>query len=202
MDAIKFILKTREWLINTDEPEIRTCWNCDNTDASEKLLLCGGCSTVYYCSITCQHHNWPFHRKFCKIMRKYTQLYNKIENFVDSLTSNDIPKLGVCYILQIKNSFKFSMLIDARLNLATIPLIIKCSEGNIHTTNKDVYSLIVCDSVNKFIDNYGLILYKVGAADDVMASEQVLEEQVKQRILILVLYAKDLGHYSTFIVDK
>lgn len=202
MDTIKFILKTREWLINTDEPEIKTCWNCDCTDASEKLLFCGGCSAVYYCSVECQRRNWPLHRRLCKIMQKHAQLYNKIENFVDSLTSNDIPKLGVCYILQIRNSFKFSMLIDMRLNLATAPLTIKCSEGDSYTTNKDVYSLVIYDSVNKFIDNYSLILYKLGAAEKAMTSEQVFEEQVKQGKLILVVYAKDLGHYSTFIVDK
>lgn len=31
---------------------------------------CGGCSTVYYCSRTCQRNDWPIHRYLCSLYRK------------------------------------------------------------------------------------------------------------------------------------
>ena len=47
-----------------------TCLNCGKTAGTSKLLKCGGCSVVQYCSRVCQKEHWKAHKKNCKRLDK------------------------------------------------------------------------------------------------------------------------------------
>jgi hypothetical protein len=45
------------------------CGNCSVDEvygSNLKLMRCGGCKSVWYCSGVCQKTHWPKHKKFCK----------------------------------------------------------------------------------------------------------------------------------------
>ena len=44
--------------------DIKQCSYCN--EKKDKLLRCGGCKKVYYCSIDCQRPHWKKHKKICR----------------------------------------------------------------------------------------------------------------------------------------
>lgn len=49
------------------EPEMRPYEKCNTNDSN---LVCSGCTYVRYCTKSCQHNDWPMHKKQCKKWRK------------------------------------------------------------------------------------------------------------------------------------
>ena len=49
-----------------DGHKIKKCENCKNNDSTLRLLTCGKCASVRYCSKECQRDHWAEHKSFCK----------------------------------------------------------------------------------------------------------------------------------------
>jgi len=201
MDAVKFTPELLDHLIGGGALHIRTCWNC-HYQTSEKLMICGGCSTAYYCNAFCQQNNWPTHKRQCKRVQGQRKSCRKIDNFALSLTHDKIPESNVGYIIQIKDSIKFFELVDRDLNLTIMPSIPKDFKGRCSTVDENIFVSFAYNTMAEFVSNYGFILYLTDVSEDLAISEQAFLELNKQGKLILVVYAHDLKHYMIRIVDK
>ena len=62
VEGIKIELK--EMVIPTDNNDLKQCAFCNKQ--LHKLLRCGRCKKVYYCSVQCQKPHWKIHKKICK----------------------------------------------------------------------------------------------------------------------------------------
>ena len=49
------------------------CESCGKT--GEKLLKCGTCISVRYCSAACQKGDWENHKKYCRVVKVYPDVY-------------------------------------------------------------------------------------------------------------------------------
>ena len=50
----------------TRSQQNETAKKCSNCDAEQATKACGACKVVYYCSQTCQRHDWSKHKAACK----------------------------------------------------------------------------------------------------------------------------------------
>ena len=53
---------------------IKSIWLNKTSAGMKKAIkggaICGGCKVLCYCSTVCAKESWPFHKKYCKILRK------------------------------------------------------------------------------------------------------------------------------------
>ena len=50
----------------TTEDATTMCMKCKKTDLVNKMMMCGACKSVSYCSKECQKADWKHHKKQCK----------------------------------------------------------------------------------------------------------------------------------------
>ena len=64
----KMVEITKEWKREAENEKPKVCAVCGATQAegSKKLLVCGKCKKVHYCSRECQEKDWKTHKKECQ----------------------------------------------------------------------------------------------------------------------------------------
>ena len=80
--------------------EIISCTYCGIKDKRKNLSLCGGCKSVYYCSIACQRRDWrkgdgyvfelgprSAHKEFCEYLNN---IRVKQENYLNDIRRGEV----------------------------------------------------------------------------------------------------------------
>ena len=80
--------------------EIIYCRYCDNKDKRKNMSLCGGCKSVYYCSIACQRRDWRKgdgyvfalgptspHKEYCEYLNN---IRVKQENYLNNVRRGEV----------------------------------------------------------------------------------------------------------------
>jgi len=53
------------------------CTNCLAVELGKKLMKCGGCHYVHYCSAACQKKHWPSHKPRCPLLLRIRPVSNR-----------------------------------------------------------------------------------------------------------------------------
>jgi hypothetical protein len=181
--------------------KIRVCWGC-RKQTIEKLLVCGGCKTAYYCNAICQQNDWSNHENRCGQVRGDGQLRHRIDNFAKSLSRDKIPKTNIGYIIQIKNSNKFLELVDGGLDLSAMPLVSRDIKHKGYTVDKDIFVSFAYNNMVDFIENYRFILYLMDMLEDITIFERIIKEHVQQGKPTLIIYSHDIKHYTLHVMKN
>jgi len=79
--------------ISSQQCQYSQCKNDSNsqTSAPRKLLQCGGCRSVSYCSVECQKSDWPHHKLPCKATQSLMKTFgmNNNNNNTNSATNSN-----------------------------------------------------------------------------------------------------------------
>ena len=49
------------------QQKVGNCDRCNKILERTSLMLCSRCKSIQYCSVECQHADWPGHKKMCTI---------------------------------------------------------------------------------------------------------------------------------------
>lgn len=49
------------------QQKVGICDRCQMTLERKSLMLCSRCKSIQYCSVECQHADWPDHKKMCTV---------------------------------------------------------------------------------------------------------------------------------------
>ena len=85
--------KTEKEAISAIKPSFLLCYWCGKSSAcmQKKMLMCGGCKQLDYCSKSCQRDDWKaFHRNECETLRGQTKTKTGLKQTrKDTLHSSD-----------------------------------------------------------------------------------------------------------------
>ena len=56
------------------QKKIGICDHCSRRLVRSSLMVCSRCRSCHYCSVGCQHADWPSHKEMCKIYTKLSSL--------------------------------------------------------------------------------------------------------------------------------
>ncbi len=164
--------------------KVRCCNVCRNP-TYDKLKVCTGCKTVYYCSPECQKADWTKHSAQCKSITGNGELKHDIDAFACALTIKDIP---------VPKDSTINSIVAQKLT---------SSETHLLADNDDIYISLGWRTVPELMYNFSFIIDAVDVGmDDVNIWAEIFTERNAMGKLPVIVWCHDLRHYNLSEVDK
>lgn len=188
-------------LENPDNFKVRACNFC-RTFTYDKLKVCGGCKTIYYCSSECQKLDWVKHKSVCQKMAGQGKLKHAIDSYTKNLKLADLPHNGSLdklfgYVIQIKDTAKFLELVKSPQS-NTQPLeLVKSQPLNTRPLddNNGIYVSFCWSNAEDFTHNFMFISDLIDMDANYNSWLKVFKDCRDKGVVPLVGYSHDLKHY-------